>query len=400
MARPSWLSGETLLLQSVTSPCCFCVTIEWRGGTEFAFALPGHPYRRLWLSHAKVPAFENGLDSGRYVGGREATWQVHLVRDSCDRGTCVVVISQSTKSNRFVLIPSPPLESQEDSLLQTDRNASAALTVLQVDVDVATANSKSTEPDGTRPAMCQFPTEARMQWKAVVHECAVPDIERPLRGSGHVHEAGTNLDSAALLRFCQDGYLVLPRLAPLDEVNTAKAFIHAQLARLINSAAAAAGSMTVGDRLQPTEDQSEPSAERGADPAGKGGRGALYQLFGASSWQLTALARCAPVLRIVSQLIGHGQVDKTSIGAQVALRFPCVHDDLVASGAAVRTSVSGRDWHTDGMRQIKKHSFSLLVGVALTDMEHEDNGNLCVWPSSHFFCHARVEHARDLAWRP
>ncbi|CAE8671561.1 unnamed protein product [Polarella glacialis] len=32
-----------------------------------------------------------------------------------------------------------------------------------------------------------------------------------------------------------------------------------------------------------------------------------------------------------------------------------------------------------------KHPFSLLVGVALSDMLREGQGNLCVWPGSHYF---------------
>jgi hypothetical protein len=52
---------------------------------------------------------------------------------------------------------------------------------------------------------------------------------------------------------------------------------------------------------------------------------------------------------------------------QVALRFPKCVDTLVAGGAACLDKVDGRSWHTDGLRQGKHHSFSLLVGVALSD---------------------------------
>lgn len=397
MVNPSWLSGETLLLQAVASPFALRVTIEWRGGTEFAFALPGYPYRRLWLSHLKVPAFDNGLDTGRYVGGREATWQVHSVPDVGD--SCVVVISQSTKTSRFVLLPRPPSDIQEDDALHVEPYASAAFIVSRLDIEEAAAG-KVTPPNEVRPAPCHFSTDQQSHWRVSVGNSTALTIDRRPARLEQLGAAESELDSGALLQFCQDGYLVVRQAAPQDVVDTAKAFVNAQLARLINSAAVSTGALAVGDRLQPvTEDQTSFAEERGADPAGRGGRGALYQAFGASSWQLTALARCAPVQQLVDQLIGHGQVDKSSIGAQVALRFPCVHDDLVASGAAVRTSVSGRDWHTDGMRQLKKHSFSLLLGVAVTDMECEDHGNLCVWPASHFFCHTRMRHPDGQIWR-
>lgn len=49
------------------------------------------------------------------------------------------------------------------------------------------------------------------------------------------------------------------------------------------------------------------------------------------------------------------------------------------------------EWHTDGYRQGISHSFSLLVGVALSAMEEDFAGNLSVWPSSHFLLH----HCRE-----
>lgn len=72
---------------------------------------------------------------------------------------------------------------------------------------------------------------------------------------------------------------------------------------------------------------------------------------------------------------------------KVALRFPGCNDALVVSGSAVRDTVGGSDWHTDGLRQGKKHSFSLLVGVALSDTTGTGQGNLCVWPGSHLRVH-------------
>lgn len=56
-------------------------------------------------------------------------------------------------------------------------------------------------------------------------------------------------------------------------------------------------------------------------------------------------------------------------GCQVALRFPHSIDSLVAGGAACQSVVSGRSWHTDGLRQGKKHSFSILIGIALSDVQ-------------------------------
>jgi ectoine hydroxylase-related dioxygenase (phytanoyl-CoA dioxygenase family) len=71
------------------------------------------------------------------------------------------------------------------------------------------------------------------------------------------------------------------------------------------------------------------------------------------------------------------------------------------SGAAMKSHVDGTSWHTDGLRQGKKHSFSLLVGVALCDsMLLPDNGNLCVWPRSHLHVHQWMRHPDGKIARP
>ena len=106
---------------------------------------------------------------------------------------------------------------------------------------------------------------------------------------------------------------------------------------------------------------------------------------------LLRVATCPAVARVLAAVIGAGQVD-TIGGVQVALRFPGCNDALVVSGSAVRGNVGPSDWHTDGLRQGKKHSFSLLLGVALSDMTAPDVGNLFVWPGSHLVVHRLMRH--------
>jgi hypothetical protein len=105
---------------------------------------------------------------------------------------------------------------------------------------------------------------------------------------------------------------------------------------------------------------------------------------------------CFFIAIYVVQLLGGAEKVKTMDGCQVALRFPHSIDSLVAGGAACQSVVSGRSWHTDGLRQGKKHSFSVLVGIALSDTqvrsgmpncEATNLGNLWVWPKSHVVCH-------------
>lgn len=102
---------------------------------------------------------------------------------------------------------------------------------------------------------------------------------------------------------------------------------------------------------------------------------------------LLNLPKSPEVARLIEQLMGPGCVAWPE-GAQVALRFPRCSDDLVEGGAAVHGPViTGKDWHTDGLRQGRKHSFSLLVGVALSDMVQVDMGNLAVWRGRHLQAH-------------
>ena len=47
----------------------------------------------------------------------------------------------------------------------------------------------------------------------------------------------------------------------------------------------------------------------------------------------------------------------------------------------------GAAWHTDGLRRGKQHPFSLLLGVALSDVDEEHKGNLLIWPGKHKLIH-------------
>jgi len=112
------------------------------------------------------------------------------------------------------------------------------------------------------------------------------------------------------------------------------------------------------------------------------------------------VVKAPAVFRLVAQLIGGAAQVGDIAGGQAAVRFPQTVDALVAGGAACSFRAGGRSWHTDGLRQGKNHSFSLLVGVALSDTDRggEDDcssgggggggsgGNLCVWPGSHVTC--------------
>ena len=66
---------------------------------------------------------------------------------------------------------------------------------------------------------------------------------------------------------------------------------------------------------------------------------------------------------------------ETPTSCQIALRFP--EREHV-------TELRNDSWHTDGERKSRRHPFTLLVGVCLSDCVSSLNrGTLCVWPRQH-----------------
>ena len=52
--------------------------------------------------------------------------------------------------------------------------------------------------------------------------------------------------------------------------------------------------------------------------------------------------------------------------------------------------ISNRSWHVDGMRQGKRRPFSLLVGVALSEVSEPMCGNFTIFPKSHKLIHELI----------
>jgi len=79
---------------------------------------------------------------------------------------------------------------------------------------------------------------------------------------------------------------------------------------------------------------------------------------------------------LAEALLGPGCCDDSNLAAQIALRFPECDDD---GDDPTSPSTGTKDmpmWHTDGLRQGRRHPFSLLVGVCLSDVAEERSGNL------------------------
>ncbi|KAG7391319.1 hypothetical protein PHYPSEUDO_005268 [Phytophthora pseudosyringae] len=86
------------------------------------------------------------------------------------------------------------------------------------------------------------------------------------------------------------------------------------------------------------------------------------------------------VCNYVEALVGVDQVVPPQ-GAQIALRFP----ELGESREPL-----GTEWHTDGMRQGRLHPFTLLAGIALSNVSEPLCGNLTVFPGSHVSLQSRL----------
>lgn len=143
--------------------------------------------------------------------------------------------------------------------------------------------------------------------------------------------------------FMQNGYLQIRGAVPLPIANAAL--------RRINHDLGIAGNLVVG-----------------------GVEGAI-KLAGntSNSDAIMNLYYLTDVRKYVEALVGIDQVLPPQ-GAQIALRFPELGPPQ---------DHSGTEWHTDGMRQGRLHPFTLLVGIALSNVPEPLCGNLTVFPGSH-----------------
>ncbi|KAI9997142.1 hypothetical protein PInf_000575 [Phytophthora infestans] len=92
------------------------------------------------------------------------------------------------------------------------------------------------------------------------------------------------------------------------------------------------------------------------------------------------LYRVTDVSKYVEALVGIDQVVPPQ-GAQIALRFPELGEPREPLGT---------EWHTDGMRQGRLHPFTLLAGIALSNVPEPLCGNLTVFPGSHVSLQSRL----------
>ncbi|MEM7530634.1 MAG: phytanoyl-CoA dioxygenase family protein [Chloroflexota bacterium] len=93
---------------------------------------------------------------------------------------------------------------------------------------------------------------------------------------------------------------------------------------------------------------------------------------------ITDLYNQTPVKALAESMIGAGKISPVNSG-QIAVRFPTMDDPPTFHPP----HVDGRHAPNNGVPAGKLHSFTMLVGIALSDVQCEYAGNLAVWPHTH-----------------
>lgn len=103
-----------------------------------------------------------------------------------------------------------------------------------------------------------------------------------------------------------------------------------------------------------------------------------FELTGSivSDIDILALYYATPAVQIVQRLLGAGDV-ANPLSARIITTFPTL--ELVDSPA-----LFGNKWSIEGFTGTGGHSpYTILLGVALTDIPESSNGNFCVHAGSH-----------------
>ncbi|MEZ4863125.1 MAG: phytanoyl-CoA dioxygenase family protein [Caldilineaceae bacterium] len=93
---------------------------------------------------------------------------------------------------------------------------------------------------------------------------------------------------------------------------------------------------------------------------------------------ITDLYNKTPALALAESLIGPGKVKPVGAG-QIALRFPTLQDPPNPP----RPHLDGMHSPNNGVPQGTIRNFTMLLGVALSDVTSSYSGNLTVWPGTH-----------------
>ena len=93
---------------------------------------------------------------------------------------------------------------------------------------------------------------------------------------------------------------------------------------------------------------------------------------------ITGLLNDTPAWSLAESAIGKGRIKPVDRG-QLAIRFPVAGDPELRLGG----HLDGRHSPTNGVPKDDIRNFTMLLGVALSDVTEAWSGNLALWPGSH-----------------
>ena len=94
--------------------------------------------------------------------------------------------------------------------------------------------------------------------------------------------------------------------------------------------------------------------------------------------EITNLYNRTPAKALAESMIGVGKINPVQRG-QIAVRFPLLDDPP----PALRPHLDGRHSPHNGVPAGELRRFTMLVGIALNDVNTDHAGNLAVWPGTH-----------------
>lgn len=93
---------------------------------------------------------------------------------------------------------------------------------------------------------------------------------------------------------------------------------------------------------------------------------------------ITGLFNDTPAIDLAESAIGKGRIKDVN-RAQIAIRFPVLGDPELRLGG----HLDGRHSPTNGVPKDDIRNFTMLFGVALSEVKTEWAGNLALWPGTH-----------------
>jgi hypothetical protein len=331
-------TGAVVEVAHVGSALRFRALVEKRSdgdaGGDRGCALPVVSLGRIERPYEKLRVALNGATGWAVAAAKFAALQLEEVVPSADGGIGAVALGDAVAYVRL-----KPVAHQKKA------NRSGGLGWY---IGAATAS------DGDSHAQPQLVGDAGADASSLFTLAVVStrgafalDSERTRFSGSFDREPSSLLTDSQRHAFMRDGFLQIRDVVPMKLVNAAL--------RRINHELGIPGRMVDG----------------GVEGAGK--------LAGsvANSPELLSLFSQCDAGAYAEALVGRGKLVPPR-GGQIALRFPELGEPR---------DPTGTEWHTDGMRQGRRHPFTLLLGITLSNVSEPLAGNFTVFPGSHRSLH-------------